>query len=447
MKRLSQYYSIGIVVSLLLVLFSSCSDSGYVDAIPAHSSAIVSIDAVKATGVQNGLVLKTLLKATDLGKTGIDVGRKIYLFETTDGNLGICAAVDDASRLSSTLEKIGCKIEEKRGYRFAVVAGSWLAGFSDDALLVMGPVPVSDVAVMQNRMARYLSQEEGQGITGTSMFACLDTVNAPMAMIAQAAALPRQLVMPFTLGAPKDADPSQVIVSAAINISKGVMYIDGTTFSFNKRIDEALKESRKIYRPVKGRYLGSMSADAASGMFLNVDGSKFINVMRGNPMLQAMLAGINAAIDMDNIIKSIDGEMAVVTPSYVEGKISMSIAAELAHTDWLADVGYWKQSVPEGGKLTDWKPNAYIYSGGSTSFCFGVTDDKQFFSGSSTTEAEQSVMPAANPISQQQTEVIRGSRLALIVNIAALDGGNSKAVASMLRPLTGNISAIVFTMK
>ena len=98
MKRLSQYYSIGIVVSLLLVLFSSCSDSGYVDAIPAQSSAIVSIDAVKATGVQNGLVLKTLLKATDLGKTGIDVGRKIYLFETTDGNLGICAAVDDASR-------------------------------------------------------------------------------------------------------------------------------------------------------------------------------------------------------------------------------------------------------------------------------------------------------------------------------------------------------------
>ena len=243
MKRLSQYYSIGIVVSLLLVLFSSCSDSGYVDAIPAQSSAIVSVDVAKATGVQNGLVLKTLLKATDLGKTGIDVGRKIYLFETTDGSLGICAAVDDASRLSSTLEKIGCKIEEKRGYRFAVVAGSWLAGFSGDALLVMGPVPVSDVAVMQNRMARYLSQEEGQGVTGTSMFACLDTVNAPIAMIAQAAALPRQLVMPFTLGAPKDADPSQVIVSAAINISKGVMYIDGTTFSFNKRIDEALKSS------------------------------------------------------------------------------------------------------------------------------------------------------------------------------------------------------------
>lgn len=446
MKRLFQY-SIGIAASLLLLLFSSCTDNEYVDVIPAQSSAIVAVDAAKATGVQNGLVLKTLLKATDLGKTGIDVGRKIYLFETIDGNFGVCAAVDNASNLSSSFEKIGCNVGEKRGYRFAVVNGSWLAGFSDDALLVMGPVPVSDVAVMQNRMARYLSQEEGQGVTGTPLFARLDTINVPMAMVAQAAALPQQLVMPFTLGAPKDADPSQVVVSAAIKISKGVMYIDGTTFSFNKRIDEALKESRNIYRPISGRYLSSMPADAASGMFLNVEGSKFINVMRANPMLQTMLAGINAAIDMDNIIKSIDGEMALVTPSYAEGKISMSMAAELAHTNWLADVGYWKQSVPEGGKLTDWKPNAYIYSGGSTSFCFGVTDDKQFFSGSNKDEAEQSIKPAANPISLKQAEAIKGSRLALTVNIAALDGGNSKAVASMLRPIMGNVSAIVFTMK
>lgn len=446
MKRLFQY-SIGIATSLLLVLLSSCSDSGYVDVIPAQSSAIVSIDAAKASGAQSGLVLKTLLKTTDFGKTGIDVGRKVYLFKTTDGNLGVCAAVDDASNLSSAFEKIGCKVEEKRGYKFAFVANSWLAGFSDDALLVMGPVPMSDVAVMQNRIARYLSQEEGQGITGTPMFECLDTINAPMAMVAQAAALPQQLVMPFTLGAPKDADPSQVVVSAAINISKGVMYIDGTTFSFNKRIDEALKESHKIYRPISGRYLSSMSADAASGMFLNVDGSKFIDVMRGNPMLQAMLAGINAAIDMDNIIKSVNGEMAIITPSYIGDRVSMSMGAELAHTNWLADVDYWKQSVPQGGKLTDWKPNAYIYSGGSTSFCFGVTEDKQFFSGSNPTAAEQSIMPASNPISQQVADVVKGSRLALVVNIDALDSGSSKVMTLVLRPLAGNVRTIVFKMK
>lgn len=431
---------------LLASLLSSCSNTDYVNSIPSQSTALLSVDASKLSGVNSTLVLKTLLKTTDLGKTGIDLSQKIYLFETADGNIGVCAAVHDADLLKTTLVKAGGEVDEKRGFSFSLV-GSWLAGYSDNTLLVLGPVTQSDKAAAINQMAKYLSQDEKDGIASKPLFQTLDTISSAMAMVAQASALPQQLVMPVMLGAPKDADPSQIVLSAAITLSDHVMIIDGKTFSYNKHINAALESAYDTYRPIKGRYLSSMPADAACGMFVNVDGTKFIDIMRSNRGLQAMLAGINAAIDMDNIIKSVDGEMAVITPTYSDNHLSMSMTAELAHSKWLADVDYWKQSVPQGGRLLDWKTNAYRYTDGKTSFCFGVSADNQFYSGSSPEEAEKSIQPTASSVSPVISDVVKGSKFALFANISALTGSSASAVSSMLRPVFGNVESIVYVVK
>ena len=79
MKRLI-YNKICMAALLLVGILSACSDSAYVDVIPRQSVALVSVDAARLTGVQSGVVLKTLLKATDLGNCGIDVAEKIYFF-------------------------------------------------------------------------------------------------------------------------------------------------------------------------------------------------------------------------------------------------------------------------------------------------------------------------------------------------------------------------------
>lgn len=445
-KRL--FYGIICAFSIIVSsLLSGCSNTDYVNAIPAQSTALISVDASRMSGVGSTLVLKTLLKTTDLGKTGIDLSQKIYLFETPEGDFGVCAALHDADKLTQTLAKAGGNVEQKRGYRFAMVGTSWLVGYSDNAMLVLGPVTEGDKAVAINKMARLLAQDDENAITSHPIFQCLDTIQSAISMVAQVAALPNQLVMPLTLGAPKDAEPSQVMLSAAISIKEGVMIIDGKTFSFNKKTDETLKETYQTYRPIKGRYLASMPSTAACGMFVNVDGSKFINIMRNNRGLQVMLAGINTAIDMDNIIKSIDGEMAVITPSYTDGRISMAMVAELANSKWLADVGYWKKSVPQGGRLTDWKHNAYRYTDGKTSFCFGVSDDNQFYSGSNAEEAEKSIRQTSVAVSPIIAEAVKEAKFALVCNISALTGSSASAVSAMLRPVFGDVQTIVYKVK
>lgn len=438
---------------LFAVVVSACNDAEYVNAIPDGSKALVSVDVGKMSGVSNPVLLKSLLHVSDLGKSGIDLSRKIYLFEDAPGNLGLCAGVQDEGRLEKTLQASGQSLKERRGVRFAVVGDSWIAGFSDRALLVMGPVAVEARAELQNQMARYLKQDEEASVKGTPMFDKLDSITSPMAMVAQVEALPEKFAAPFILGAPKNTDPSEVYIAAGMSISQKCLMVDGEPFSLNRRVNDALRKAMTVYRPIKGRYVRIMDGKSLLGIFLNVEGTKFLPLMKDNAGLQALLTGINTAIDMDNIIRSIDGDMAVLMPSFAGDNLQMSMSAELANSNWLADVDYWKKSCPKGGRIADWGPDRYYYEDGKSVFYFGVSADRQFMSGSSREEALASVSPSGgqHPLAPAIQKQIIGRKMAMVVSIEALGGEGSGSsftqVSRILRPLFGDVSCIVYSMK
>ena len=56
MKKLSY-----MLVGLLLICLSACTDNSYLNAIPGESTALISMDPARISGVNNVAVLKTLL--------------------------------------------------------------------------------------------------------------------------------------------------------------------------------------------------------------------------------------------------------------------------------------------------------------------------------------------------------------------------------------------------
>lgn len=446
-------------LALCLCLLASCSGSDYLNAIPSSSSAVISIDmqqmAERHHMADKANVLKSLLHVDDVSDCGIDLSEKLYLFETADGNLGLCAKVDDDGKLEDWLGKLSQQqhictpLSERKGFQFTILKGSWVLGFSDKAMLVMGPVVADAQADMQRQMVRFLKADEKQGIQASPIFERLDTISSPMAMVAQAQALPEKFVAPFTLGAPKGADASQVFIAAEMDIQKGMLRIKGETFSFNDGIDKALKDAAKNYRPIKGKYVTSMPDDAVAGIFMNVDGNKFLPMMQSNKGIQQLLLGINAAIDMDNIIRSVNGDMAIVMPSLSDANLKMTMAAQLAHSKWLADVGYWKESCPKGSSIADWGKNAYYYTDGKTSFYFGVSDDSQFYSGSDQILASYSIKESNHPIPAEIRKEVVGQKLAMVINLNKSEGGNDtmSAITSLLSPIFGNLTSIVYTLR
>lgn len=447
-----------IIASLMIVLMSACSDNDYLNAIPSKSTAVISIDMSRLNGQEQEQnqehILKTMLHVDDVSKCGLDVKEKVYLFETIDGNLGLCAKVADEGDVSNWLselsqQRICSTVTERKGFHFAVLKDSWLVGFSSKALLVMGPVVAEAQAEMQRQMVRYLNADEDAGIKSSKLFAQLDSIDSPMAMVAQAVALPEKFVAPFTLGAPKDADASQIVIAAGMDVEDGVLKIAGRTFSFNPSINQALVKSQQVFRPIQGDYVQSMPDDAMAGIFMNVAGSRFLPLVQSNQGLQTLLMGINASIDMDNILRSVDGDMSIVLPTLGANHMQMMMAARLSHAKWLSDVDYWKQSCPKGSTIGNWKSNAFCYSSGKTCFYFGVTDDKQFFSGNDEVSAESSIRPSSHPISKRVQNMIRGEKMVMVINLEKSGGGGSamQAVTGLLSPLFGQLTAVVYTLK
>lgn len=447
-----------IIASLMIVLMSACSDNDYLNAIPSKSTAVISIDMSRLNGQEQEQnqehILKTMLHVDDVSKCGLDVKEKVYLFETIDGNLGLCAKVADEGDVSNWLselsqQRICSTVTERKGFHFAVLKDSWLVGFSSKALLVMGPVVAEAQAEMQRQMVRYLKADEDAGIKSSKLFAQLDSIDSPMAMVAQAVALPEKFVAPFTLGAPKDADASQIVIAAGMDVEDGVLKIAGRTFSFNPSINQALVKLQQVFRPIQGDYVQSMPDDAMAGIFMNVAGSRFLPLVQSNQGLQTLLMGINASIDMDNILRSVDGDMSIVLPTLGADHMQMMMAARLSHAKWLSDVDYWKQSCPKGSTIGNWKSNAFCYSSGKTCFYFGVTDDKQFFSGNDEVSAESSIRPSSHPISKRVQNMIRGEKMVMVINLEKSGGCGSamQAVTGLLSPLFGQLTAVVYTLK
>ena len=442
---------IGFYLISVVLLLSACSGSDYVNAIPDGSTALISVD-MNNIGSNDGNthLIAQLFNVSNPGDCGIDLNSKLYFFEAPDGNLGLAAKVSSASRLTGWLNQLAeagtaTEVSEKRGFQFSVLKDSWVAGFSSNALLVMGPVVSNAQAALIQQMANYLSQNEEQGIKGTPMFDKLDSINSPVAMVAQAQALPEKFIAPFTLGAPKDADASQVLIAAEMTVADGCLNINGETFSFNRRIDAALKEAVKSYRPIRGDYVQAMNASSVMGMFMNVEGNNFLKQLQQNKGLTALLAGINSAIDMDNILRSVDGDMAVTLPSYGE-KFDITMAARLAKRDFLNDVGYWKRSCPNGGQIIDTGKDSYCYTDGQTTFHFGVSPDNQFFAGSTSEMAKSAIGKSAQPLPEAVRQKIVGQKMVTIISLSAIDNEMAQTARRLLQPLFGDVNTIVYTL-
>ncbi|MBQ7471717.1 MAG: DUF4836 family protein [Prevotella sp.] len=443
-------------LAVSLWLLSACSNDDYRNAIPHECTALVSVNMSQQFGKHELPLPKVLLKLSSIEEAGLDLSENAYLFETTDGTLGMCLKMSDADQFStvlSQLSKIGIceKPSERRGYRFTLMADSWVAGYSDAALLLMGPVAKDGVLDMQNRMVRFLAQEEKQGILDTRIYEKLQAMDGAMGVVAQVQVLPEQLQPLFMLGTPKGADASQVYVSARMALHDGMLLIDGEPFSFNKSVDAYLQESAKLYRPVQGRYLPLLDEAAVMSMLVNVPGKDYLQVLQSNRSIQSLLAGINTAIDMDNILRSVDGEMLLQMLCGQRGEWQMALNAELAHTDWVRDVPYWKQSCPQGTRIEDWKKNAWHFSNGEEFYYFGVAPDKQFFCGSDESGMKALLNGATEtrPMPPSLSQELKGHRLVMFLNLKALTQKQeqSAVVSTILGKVLGDVRYVVYRMK
>ena len=445
----------------LLLALSSCSNDDYTKALPTASTALMYVDADKSGGVGSDDLLQRLLHTDGVG--GLDLAKRIYFFELADGSAGMCARVSDAKKVGETLEKLAkngrCReISELGGVQTAVldsVFGQKVLAYDDNALLVMNLATATEMQATKNRLVRYLKQDGERSEKFTRLFEKLNAMESPIAAVGRG----QTLLKTFTFDLPDGLDASQVMDAISYTLENGVVHAKNRRFSFNEKVDKALNESEKILRPIQGRYAPMMSSGAFLGLMINVEGGRLLPKIQNEEIIKATLAAANAVIDMNNIVKSIDGEVAVnYFGDLMFGDGKYSLAAELAHSEWLADVGYWKTSCPKGSEIKDWGKDSYCYTDRQSVLYFGVVGEpknarssassqssQQFFCGNTSEVADSPLQPVQKPISADVAEKIKGSRFALVMNMEkAVYGQLMKAVCE---PFVGDFRTYVYTLE
>ncbi|MFC2812514.1 MAG: DUF4836 family protein [Prevotella conceptionensis] len=446
---------IGALVSLV-VLLVSCSKANYVQSIPKSSMAVMAIDVPKlGKDLKAENILKTFIGAdSNVADCGIDLSSKLYLFEAADMNFGLCAKVDDVSKLAATFDALvqkGTAVagKERKGCQFYTVNNVWAVGFNDDALLLMGPQPLAVQPDLQLRMAKLLNIDLKKEDRRSPLLASVDAIDAPMALVARLDALPENVALPFTLGLPKRVNLSQVVLKAGLHFSGNALLMKGETFSYNQTIDESLKRVANAYRPIGESFLKDATSPAALTLFANMEGDKLLGIVQDNVVLSTLLTGLNTAIDMDNIIRSVDGNIIISTSTYASGQANLSMKAQVKATNWLMDVGYWKRSCPPGSTIYDAGPRAYVFDNGSYKYYFGLKADNSFYC-LPHPPFQQPVSATANgQVSPNIANEIRGKRLALVFNLDALAGirGIKANSLDIVKSYLGGVNTIVYILE
>ena len=438
-------------IAAIVTAFLLCGGSNYTNAIPSNATALARIDLSKAEDGGAVSAIKSLLGVDNLEGCGLDATSSLYLFETVDGNFGLCGKVSDIDKLknffSSQSSKGFCSEVKKTGdYYFTDIKGSWCVGYSSNSLVVLGPVTAAAMPDAKRVVMRLLGQKKDRSVVKKPIFAKLSSMESPFAFVAQAQALPEKIAGPLFIGAPKGADVSQLLVAANVYFHKQHVLIEGTPFSFDEQLQKSLDEAGKAYRKIGDSYFPLVSKDDAFAMFLNVKGEEFLPLLQSNPSFQAMLAGANMAIDLDNILRSVDGDLFFAADGFTDKRAGYSIFAKVVDSPkWLKDIDYWKSSCQKGCSISDDGDKAWIYRSGDANFSFGLkTND--FYATNSPSKlaclADKSSKPS---LSSDITGEIRNSRLAVVVNPSAIAGTND--VAASISNAFGGMKTIVYVMK
>lgn len=434
------------LIMVCALCLASCRDNDYVRSIPASATAVMKIDGAVVAGSHKML---SLLPFGDKTADVIDLSREVYAFETVDGNLGMCAKVKDSDALLEALKTVTTSDVRRQGdCRLTDINNSLAVGFNDKSLVVLGPVSAAALPDAQRSIVRMLKQDEDASIMARPMYSKLDSIDSRVAFVAQVQALPEKFAAPFMLGAPKGADASQVAVAAGVDIKDGIVRIDCQSFSFDKSIDRELKKSRAAFRPVKGVFSQSMSHNQLFSLFANVKGKEFLPLLQSDRSLQAVLMGLNTAVDFDNIMRSVDGDLAFMFSGMSQDNIAMTMLARVDNPVWTADVDYWKQSCQPGCSITG-SNGSWVYRGGDISFSFGLQGDVFYGISGETPASIQQLLKPSQPIYGEVSRMIAGNRMAMVLNLKPL-AANSAAAGGMfdiLKPIIDNVKAVVCVMK
>ena len=395
------------------------SGDAYLNSLPKEVNALARLDS-KELIAEADLSLRDVLKilsrsqdSDDNVRLGINMKQPVYGFVSTSGNFGLTAAVKSEKDLTAFCESLNAKgqaseLTSQRGYSWVVVQQQWLLAFDSKKALAMGPAVGAAQDQLRAEMAQLLEQDKADSGRESELFTALKNREEPLAAIVAPEILPANAKN--TLRKLKVASRADALLCLALEADDNELELETQVLAQSDQVKEQLKSINEFLRPIKGTMIEHAHAENVAWMAMNVQGQELLETLRSNESVRAALLIMNFIIDLDRIISSVDGDVAVEltdASSLKSGQVDASqlknlyLTAQVANTDFLAGAASWGNKLVGVQTLSE---KDFAVNLGNASMYFGV-DDKIFYLG-----AQQGLPSGKNEYLREESRDIKGAR-------------------------------------
>ena len=366
---------------LAVVALVACSDGLVADyelTVPKDAGLVVAVDledVVEGSGFTDSAFGKGMIAAAvnslggggqtglkavinDPSLTGIDFDAPAYVFRRSNVT-GLAMKVDDESLTEAfisdgTNSGLFSKVEKHDGLSWTTLLDDICVVWSDNTLLAVSSDGSSRQALEKLALS-YMKQDEQDAFVTTDKYKKMTAFDDDEDIIIYAdASLMPELMAELTkeLGLPAAGSTGLELVAAA-DLDDGEIEINARLSSNDKKIQASLDEYQHAMKPISGTYADMIPGGCSAWMCIGMDGEKMLKLLKRMPAVKQFLIGANMGVDADKMIRTIDGDVLMMTDDRVNndslGTDHLRLYAQLKNTDFMADVDYWMKSAKDYG--------------------------------------------------------------------------------------------------
>ena len=412
-------------VFLALVVLATAAAAWYLlrpgdkarDLLPADATAVAVFqpaELFQALGLTSDEIKKMTAGLGDLAEA-IDLTEPAYAFVSENGLAGVAINVNDAEKLLSAASDFGFASTAGHGYQW--IANSYSIGLSDgDKLLLCGPASAGEQDALRSEMLRLMKQSRQD----VPMLDRTDRQKGFLRLSSTLGSLPKEYV-------PKGFDISDAYLNASLAVGDKDMTLSMNVEDADGKPYAAWPEGEELLKPIDGRLpIVVPDDDPFAWLRLGVKGDRLLSILRSGPRVSVMLMALNVVFfDVDQMLKAIDGDVAIVMPKADILRREALLTAHISNSDFLKDAEELDMSTQNGMSLhRRGAADDYVFTFRGERFYFGVRGETLYIA-TSERLADQFVQQEARgkelpPALGQSEKGARGKYLSGSVDLGQL---------------------------
>ena len=293
------------------------------EVVPEDATAVAVLEPaelIQSLGLKEDKVKKLTMNFEDILEA-IDLAKPVYAFSTEKGLTGIAMNVKDAEKLLKAISVYGFASEEQNGLQW-IVNNSTIGCLDEDKVLLCDASTPSAQDALMDVMSKLMSQ----GKKDVEALNKVDEQEGVFRLSAPLNGIPEE----FTKNLP--AGISDAILNAGLQIGK-----KNISLSANLTTDF----SSLPLAPIEGTLAGIGPEKPFVSVSFNLRGERLLPLLREVPQIRSLLLALNMNVDVDMMLKAINGDVSFVIPKFDLKRPDFLITAALANTDFLKNADDW----------------------------------------------------------------------------------------------------------